>query len=759
MEPGNFKLTINKLLIIIFMLLSGCKHDDNLLTAQPETEVLWKNIDTIAIPLPPSIHPRLYINSTDAAEMGTRLKNPVLQHIVGKLISQSDKTPQNQVEWNAIFYLVNKDKSFGRNIIDSTAVLLKRTVLPDILDAARVTGRMMVTGAIVYDWLYPLLSTADKELFISELVRLAKTLECGYPPTKQGSVTGHSSESFVMRDMLSAGIAIYDEFPEMYEHAATRFFREHLPVRNWLYNGHAYHQGDSYGPHRFSWDTYPLMIFSKMGLDNIYNPDQQFVPYFYIYTTRPDGQRMRAGDTFAHSAAPGRPWGQYAGTLFAAGYYNDGILLEQFLRQGRSDGNENIFQFLWWNTELKPKPINDLPLSRYFGPPFGWMVARTGWDENSVIAEMKINEYNFTNHQHLDAGSFQIYYKGPLATESGLYSGTDGEYGSSHCKNYYWRTIAHNSLLIYDPLEKFGSGNGYGNDGGQRLPNNRSEPRNLNVMLNPANGYKTGEIIAHGYGDSRDKPDYTYLKGDITKAYSSKVIELKRSFVFLNLKNDNVPAALVIYDKIISSHSSYKKYWLLHSIEEPVLQQNKVTISHSKIETNGRLVNICLIPEKNNMEITSVGGPGKEFWVFGVNYKNDPKYINPNTYENAAWRIEISPVEPSQENYFLNIMQVMENHIKELDVKKVEGKDITGAVIADRIVFFSKTSDEINSSVNFSIEDEGSYMVLITDLAPGKWQIWRDDKLIVQNAEVSSEEKALYFEGIKGKYVLTKLLK
>ena len=193
---------------------------------------------------------------------------------------------------------------------------------------------MMVTGAIVYDWLYPLLTPAEKSAFIAELIRLAKTLECGYPPTQQGSVTGHSSETFVMRDMLSAGIAIYDEFPEMYDLAAARFFREHLPVRNWLYNGHAYHQGDSYGPHRFNWDTYPLFIFDRMGVDHVYNPEQQYVPYLWIYTTRPDGQRLRAGDTFTTSTPRGRPWSQYLGTVLTASYYGDGIILDQYSATG-----------------------------------------------------------------------------------------------------------------------------------------------------------------------------------------------------------------------------------------------------------------------------------------------------------------------------------------------------------------------------------------------------------------------------------------
>ena len=353
------------------------------------------------------------------------------------------------------------------------------------MDACRATGRMMVTGAIVYDWCYGLLSAEEKQAFVAELVRLAKTQECGYPPVRQGSVTGHASEAMIMRDMISAGIAIYDEEPEMYRLAAGRFFREHLPARNWLYDGNAYHQGDSYGPYRFSWDCYPLMIFDRLGAGNVYNPQQRFVPYLWIYMTRPDGQRLRAGDTYMHSRPLGQPWGEGDGTMLFASYYGDGALLSQFLRHGGSADNECIFEFLWRDPKLQAKPIESLPLSRYFGSPFGWMVARTGWGEDAVIAEMKINETNFVNHQHLDAGAFQIYYRGALALDSGLYKGSSGGYGSPHCMNYSWRTIAHNSLLVYDPVETFDRKGNYGNDGGQRLPNGRSEARSLEILQKP----------------------------------------------------------------------------------------------------------------------------------------------------------------------------------------------------------------------------------------------------------------------------------
>ena len=55
----------------------------------------------------------------------------------------------------------------------------------------------------------------------------------------------------------------------------------------------------------------------------------------------------------------------------------------------------------------------------------------------------------------MDLGHFSIYYKGHLALDSGIYQGKDADngWGKENYVNYYSRTIAHNSLLIYDPDE------------------------------------------------------------------------------------------------------------------------------------------------------------------------------------------------------------------------------------------------------------------------------------------------------------------
>ena len=152
--------------------------------------------------------------------------------------------------------------------------------------------------------------------------------------------------------------------------------------------------------------------------------------------------------------------------------------------------------------------------------------------------------------------------------------------------------------------------------------------------------FKTGDVMGQGWGPDAKKPLYTYLKGDLTAAYSAKVKQVQRSFVFLNLGTQPVPAALVVFDRVVSSNPSFQKYWLLHSITEPVIDGSTTTITLTSNHWNGKLTNTTLLPAQDNARIEKVGGPGKEFWVFGKNY---PNAENPPDPETGAWRIEVTP--------------------------------------------------------------------------------------------------------------------
>jgi heparin/heparan-sulfate lyase len=449
--------------------------------------------------------------------------------------------------------------------------------------------------------------------------------------------------------------------------------------------------------------------------------------------------------------------------VLTASYYHDGVLLDQFQRQGGSGGNETIFEVLWRDISLQPKSIATLPLSWYSGSPFGWAIARTGWDANAVIAEMKVNEYNFVNHQHLDAGAFQIYYKGALAIDSGIYEGgAAGGYGSTHCLNYSWRTIAHNSLLVYDPNEKFG-GRGYGNDGGQRLPHGRSEARNLGVLLAPENGHRTGKVLAHGFGPDAQTPDFTLLQGDITDAYSKKVRQATRSFVFLNLHNSQVPAALVVLDRVVSANPAFRKYWLLHTQEEPRLDGTSAVIDCTQYGNRGRLTLDTLLPPTANADLAKVGGLGKEYWVFGQNWANDvdPQRLERTSLEPGAWRIELSPKTASAEDLFLNVMQVTDRQSpSRWPVRYLDAGDRVGCVIegpeASWIVLMRKDSQRSAAPVKFTVPGGHPGRILVTDLASGQWHAQQEGSAETRSLAVSEDSGSAWFEGPAGAWTLSR---
>ena len=163
----------------------------------------------------------------------------------------------------------------------------------------------------------------------------------------------------------------------------------------------------------------------------------------------------------------------------------------------------------------------------------GAMIARTGWEDgensDSVVAMMKIGEYYFGNHQHLDFGSFQIYYKGLLAGEGGNY----GEYGNKEHYMYTTKSIAHNTMLVYDPEEDKETDDRNArynvNDGGQKAQ--YREELTIDKIKIPER--KFGKIVAKEIDPQNTyTPDYTYIKGDLTNAYTDKVTDFKRSMMF-----------------------------------------------------------------------------------------------------------------------------------------------------------------------------------------------------------------------------------
>jgi hypothetical protein len=697
-------------------------------------------------------HPRLFLRGCHLDELRSKREHPLLRDTWQRLLrfsefgideAYSEQCPGDVyvIEANALLYVLNGDREAGLKAKELAVRSVAKPFNPNFQDISREIGRLMLAGAMVYDWCRELVTDEERTYFIDHFKRLAGLLECGYPPEHEGAFVGHSCEWMIMRDMLGTGIAIYDEDPEMYNFAAGRFFAQLAPARNFFYPSGWHHQGDAYGGVRFQCELYPAWLFARMGLGHVYDESQGKVGYQWIYARRPDGKLLRDGDTDPPQARTD----SYTRLAFIysllASYYQEPYYKYQQLNENAKVQDKDVlFLFLFDDPGIAPKPLAELPLTRYFGEPAGIMIARTGWEQGTssrdVVCEMKLGMYQYNNHQHLDAGSFQLYYRGNLAIDTGSYKGSSGKYHSPHNKYYFKRTIAHNCVLVYDPdeLKKYPYVRDGGlvwpnvNDGGQRWPNDGKPPLSMDDLLH--NGFKRADVLGHCYGPEEFAPDYTYLKGDITPAYSSKVEQHQRSFVFLNFKNSGYPAALIVFDRVLSAKADFRKYWLLHSIEEPVVIGNVSIVTRTGDgDGGGQLVHHALLPEPGSAEIEKIGGPGQEYWVFGTNYVND----HPGTKEQGEWRIQVSPKEPSRLDYFLNVMQVKDADGPELPApQKLETDTVAGVRLNGWTVLFSKSGEKLREEITLDDRSAGAepgllQSLLIADLAAGEWLVKRED--------------------------------
>ena len=667
----------------------------------------------LILPVPPAEHPRLFFRKSDLPAIKINVQHPLLKESWEKVKSSADfktdgKLPQGKpnydlriidaIEAKAFMYALTGDKKTGNDAVDGI-FNLNNTFISDpqnVYATSLNCGRIIVATSVVYDWCYDLIALAEKKMLIAFMESLATNMELKWPQLVQGSVVGHGTGTQLLKNILIFGIATCDEKPEIYLRAAGRIFAEMIPAQKFVYQSGYHHQGSAYGPGRFSCELYPTFLFGRMGYQ-VTSELQGKMPYRWIYTRRPDGQLFRDGDDYIEQwrSAVGQYW-SFADIAYLASYYRDPLLMGEAIRQG-SIGQEPLYDLLLIDPSISAdNNLASLPLSKFFPYPFGGMVARTGWENGStsstVVADMKIVERHFGNHQHLDAGSFQIYYKGPLAVESGIYEGVEGGYGDSHFVNYYQRTIAHNCMLVYDPNEKFIWNNRpISNDGGQRWPANGSEPATLELAM------------------SEEYKDY-----------------------------------------VVSSNKDFKKTWLLHCVQEPVFIRNTCTVVRNEKGYNGKLVNTVLLPQ--NVVWEKVGGSGNEYNVGGVNYPNRHRTVN-NSSDGAIWRVELSPETPSETDVFLNVMQVSDaENTQLLPVEKIETGQMIGVQIGDRIVLFSKNGNPENLPINLTINGDGTFKVLITDLEKGNWVVTGSKS----PGMVRNDHNLVYFQATTGNYKITK---
>ncbi|MGE4565606.1 MAG: hypothetical protein AB7F32_12095, partial [Victivallaceae bacterium] len=528
------------------------------ITPKAEHPRLWVNPETL-----PQVRANLNLGENKAVweEVRASAAKPYAYTYDPEADIQYDAKLERAAQEKAFVYLMTGNKKIGREAVDLMMAYIPNVQFNNLLDIAREIGRALVSCSFVYDYCYDLMTPAERTALSSGMMRLADDMECGWPPFGQPIVNGHGAEAQINRDLLTMAIAIYGENNEPYKYCSYLILEELVPMRAFEYRSNRHNQGVGYGSFRFNFEMHAAWLMRRMAGREVFDPNIKTVYNQWLYGRFPDGTMMLDGDGSFHKAYFKRP----QNTFMCASYAADPLFKAEFEKQGGKADDALIYLMLNDPALKADGDLSKLPQVHYFRDVLPAVIFRTGWnigpDSSDVFIEMKGGGYSFANHQHLDAGAFQIFYRGILATDLGTYkfSGTPYDFGFNK------RSIPHNVMLIHDPGEKFGRGN-VSNDGGQRVV----ERTPLNVkMLTTDPEFITGKTLSADFGPDATAPEYVFFKTNLAPAYSAKVKFYTRSFAVLRTGNEAVPALLFTVDRVESAKKEFKKYYTLNTLFEP----------------------------------------------------------------------------------------------------------------------------------------------------------------------------------------------
>jgi len=84
----------------------------------------------------------------------------------------------------------------------------------------------------------------------------------------------------------------------------------------------------------------------------------------------------------------------------------------------------------------------------------------------------------------------------------------------------------------------------------------------------------------------------------------------------------------------------------------------------------------------------------------------------------------------------------------------ISSLDLAGAVLRETAVLFHTESTSARSAVSFDSSETEARHYLITGLAPGLWEVWRNGWLLDLDGKVTPQAGCLYFEERPGSYFL-----
>lgn len=736
-------------------------------------------------------HPRVYFNLRQMEGIYAAIENPECRYAVEALFEKANADGDGRlgprrtnvgkkgehnydyemildIQAKAFAYAITKHECYGYEAIYMIENYIRTLDIYWMYsDQCREFGLVMFIAACVYDWCYDLLSDEDKFRIIAGIEhRICRgevegkhcigpsswgfKMEIGFPPYKQGALTGHGAENQLQRDYLSFAIAIFDEYPEWYEFIAGRFYEQYVEARSYYYTAGIFPQGTGgYNSGRFTSDLYAaILLYAATGENPYKNEDMSRVVYGLIATVTDVDERsvFSVGD-FRNYMSQKLSVGTVP--ILSSYLFNDGTARALAKGKGEFSGFGNgidtltpaaLIIYSSLGTKTEPDPYSKFPLINHNGSWYGQTIARESFNSDSPVSLMKVQCRTTANHDHCAAGTFQIYYKGTLTGDMGDYTGV--AYGMSHCVHFMRSTVAHNGILVYNPALKADSlerdergkatnASAYYYCGAQRR--DFGEPKSYESWTSDL--YKTGELLAHKECyDESGKPLYAYISGDNTSAYDAVTVDyLRRSMLTVFTGKADSPMLLFVSDRIDAKDASFKKTFLLQNptVNPPIIDENarQITINNGK----GKLLLTNIL---GCDKIEAIGGSDDSI--------EDEKYRRRNYVVNGeqlhfymenpgvtpadgdTWgRVELSTY-GERSSLMTNVIQISDigaaaEAAERVFLKRGESVILEGARVGNTVALFATDKQPLLGS--FTLELPCDSEVYIAGVAQGEWQV------------------------------------
>ena len=368
----------------------------------------------------------------------------------------------------AFIYLLSGDRSHADACIRAVEHVLDQTI-----EGSYFTGQRRLRAlAYVYDWAFDALGEELRERIAASCVAYTRAIYNAGEVELGAFLAGHAVN--MMPYILSAGLAIADEGGgRSMILAVLRWLDRAVPNWKFFLEHGGFQQSYAYTA-AYIPDALHMFALLENGLGQnriAENPWLQNAVPWWTYALRSDQSFIRHGDYFCSSPLLENP-GYYKGFALIAAKYRDphAQWWVEWFKLDKSQAEMEQILFEPRDGSLQARPLDDLPRTRFFES-MGIAVARGDFDvthgpqTGGTVAAFRCPPYYLHNHNHRDANQITVYHKGDLAIDSGVYD----DYESSHWRNYYIRTIAHNTIVVHDPQEKMIlRGTPWCNDGGQR---------------------------------------------------------------------------------------------------------------------------------------------------------------------------------------------------------------------------------------------------------------------------------------------------